>query len=137
MVTDTINRLRSTIHMLEQVSFEKPCTYVSSSMDGLDALLPGHGFPLGSFVEIIQAVEGCGAFALALRMARKALELRPDWVLIDPEKTFFPPAAHALGCDLSRLVVLRPQLADAAWACGQVLRSKDVGACFWSTASMD
>jgi hypothetical protein len=44
------------------------------------------------------------------------------------DRHFYPPAAQALGVDVSRMVVLRPRnVQDAIWGMDQVLRCRRVG----------
>jgi protein ImuA len=49
-------------------------------------------------------------------------------IWIDPNQTFYPPAAIALGIAPSQLCVLRPEPQDLIWAAIECLRCQGVGA---------
>jgi hypothetical protein len=96
---------------------------------GLDAELPGGGWPTGKLTEILPAHEGIGelrllACALAgLSAAGKTLA----W--IDPPHRPYAPALAAAGIELARLVIVRTRTArEALWAVEQALASRAFGA---------
>jgi protein ImuA len=102
---------------------------LSTGSPVLDRLLPGGGLARGSLAEYLSAGPGCGAATLALAAAREACREGRALVVLDRQRTFYPPAAAAWGIDLAKLVVVRP--ADTAaqlWATDQALRSPGVGA---------
>jgi len=102
---------------------------VSSGCGPLDQLLPGCGFSRGSLVEWLDAEPGCGVGLLALATAREAAADGGVLVLIDRDRTFYPPAAAAWGIDLQRLILVRPVSdVDASWALDQALRCSHVAA---------
>ena len=132
-----LEKLRAGICGLSHALLEKPRTTIQTSFQSLDAILPGGGLPLESFVEILSEGDGSNALSFALRIARRALAQRANWAVVDTEAIFYPPAAHAFGFDEKRLILLRPRADDDAWAFTQLLQSIDVGVCFWVTRRMD
>lgn len=81
------------------------------------------GLPRPGLLELCGAPgSGAARLALALVAAETAVRRRVVWV--DRPRALYPPAAHALGVDLDRLLIIRPASADAGvWAIEQVLRS--------------
>jgi len=108
---------------------------VASGCAELDALLPRGGFARGSCVEWIAACAGAGASVLALKVAQAACGEEGRLAVIDEARTFFPPAAAALGVRLENVLVVRPAGAsDALWAAEQVFRCGGVSAALvWPT----
>src|SRR6266704_6288150 len=91
---------------------------------GLDAELPGGGWPAGALTEILPAHEGIGELRLlgpALAgLSRRGLRL----VWIAPPHVPYAPALAAAGIDLVNLLIVRPQgRRGALWAAEQALRS--------------
>jgi hypothetical protein len=119
------------------LSLETPRVAFATSVETLNTLLPEGGLVTGSFVEILSTQEGAGAYSLALTLAQRTAARREAWAVVDPEETFYPPAAAAMGYDLNRLILLRPQPNEDAWAFTQLLRSADISVCFWMTSRMD
>ncbi len=109
---------------------------IPSQIKELDEILPGGGLPLGALTEVL-AEDGAGALTLLLTLARSAIERGNAWAVVDPHRTFYPPAAMALGLDLSRLILLRPTLQQTGWCFTQVLRCAEIGASFLATRSGD
>jgi hypothetical protein len=127
---------------------------ISTGIEALNRLLPDAGFREGTLVEWL-AEAGSGD-QLALLAAGPALGKDRFLIVIDSEKTFYPPAAAALGIDLGRLILVRPgKLARSAktphavlvpsegsasaatatntetlWALEQTLQSRGVGVTF-------
>jgi hypothetical protein len=59
-------------------------------------------------------------------------------VVIDPQGSFYPPAAWAAGVDLQRTAIVRPRtLADQHWAAHEALRCPGVGAVLWWPDRLD
>jgi protein ImuA len=80
---------------------------ISTGIEALDRLLPDAGFRKGTLVEWL-AEAGSGD-QLALLAAAPALVEDRLLFVIDGETTFYPPAAAALGIDLSHLILVRPR----------------------------
>ncbi len=110
---------------------------VSAGCAAIDQLLPERGLQRGWLTEWL-GVEGGGAGTLALIAAREACLEGGALVILDRQQNFYPPAAAALGIDLSALLVLRPQnLQDELWALDQVLRCPGVAAVWAPLETVD
>ena len=95
-------------------------------------MLPGQGLRRGSLTEWFVPGLDSGGATLALRVAWQACGRGGTLVIVDAERSFYPPAAAAWGIDLRRLLLVRPdQPVDALWAMDQALRCPAVDA-VWS-----
>ena len=131
---DIIQKLRSKIMNLERIPLsDMQCSFISSGFEQLDDVLPSGGLPLGSLIELLSE-EASGALGLALNLARRAIEAKAAWAVVDVDGSFYPPAAAQRGLDTDKLLVIRTRPSSAAWAFGQLLRCPDVGASFLYSA---
>lgn len=123
-----LGELAERIRQLEEVARPADAESLDLGITSLEGWFPGQGLAAGSLVELLSAVDGAGAWSLALFMARHACGPRKALVVVDAHGFFYPPAAVKLGVDLSRLIVVRPRtLADAGLAVAQSLRTPAVG----------
>ncbi len=121
---DLLARLRGEIRRIERRPARRagalPC-----GVPAVDGLLPG-GFPCGALSELRGGpASGKTAVALALvaRLRRGALA-----AFVDGRGELYPPAAAAMGVDLSRLLIVRPPAGEegdrlALWAAEALLGS--------------
>ena len=94
---------------------------------GLDARLPGGGWPGGRLTELLPSHLGAGEFELLLpALARLTREGRPV-VLIAPPMVPCPQAMAQRQLDLARLIVIRSRQ-QRNWAAEQCLKSGLCGA---------
>ncbi|MBN8467956.1 recombinase RecA [Corallococcus exiguus] len=117
-----VEELRERIRQL-QAAPRRALSVLRTGVDAVDALLPQGGLPLGHSVELCgEAASGRTSLALrAVAAAHRELRLCA-WV--DGPKELYPPAAAALGVDLERLLVVRPQaFAQRVWSAVQLARS--------------
>jgi cell division inhibitor SulA/protein ImuA len=102
---------------------------IPSGFPGLDAELPGGGWPSGALVEILPAHEGIGELRL-LGPALAALTergLRLAWIA--PPHLPYAPALAAAGIDTGKLLIVRtPCARQSLWAAEQALASNSCGA---------
>lgn len=105
---------------------------ISCGVETLDRLLPRAGLPVGSLTEWVSDQGGQAADWLALLAARQALQTAGGWlVVVDPQQTFFPPAAIALGIASEKIVLMHPEnQSDHVWAIDQALRCQAVAAVY-------
>jgi hypothetical protein len=92
---------------------------------GLDAELPGGGWPAGGLVEVLCHTEGIGELQIALPAlaALTAAGHRVAWLA--PPHLPYAPALRAAGVRLEQLTVIRaPGRRDALWAAEQALRAR-------------
>ena len=92
---------------------------------GLDAELPGGGWPAGGLVEVLCRAEGIGELQIVLPAlaALTAAGHRVAWLA--PPHLPYAPALRAAGVRLERLTVVRaPGRRDALWAAEQALRAQ-------------
>src|SRR5262245_29408053 len=135
---DVVRRLREQLGRREAATLGEDITVFSSGASALDRLLPAGGLRHGMLVEWLAPSSGSGAVTLSLLAAREACRQGGVLVVIDRERTFYPPAAAAWGIDLARLIVVHPQTArDALWAAVQSLRSPAVAAMWTSVDHLD
>lgn len=113
---------------------------VSTGVEGIDRLLPLHGFPPGTLAEWLSG-DGAGAGTLAFLAATAGCRRSPQpWehrgttprgalVIIDPQRRWYAPAVAALGGGLEETLVVCPQRpGDILWALEQSLRCPAVAA---------
>lgn len=101
-----------------QTSGEGPSTAgFSLGVEALNRVLPDHGLPRGSVIEL--SIHGGSALGTSLGLAacraaqQSALERGgsvPWCAFLDPSGTLFGPGVAAAGVDLERLLVVRPSL---------------------------
>ncbi|HEY4748022.1 MAG TPA: translesion DNA synthesis-associated protein ImuA, partial [Steroidobacteraceae bacterium] len=102
---------------------------ISCGFPGLDAELPGGGWPAGALTEILPAHEGIGELRLlgpALAgLSQRGLRL----VWIAPPHLPYAPALAAAGIDVANLVIVRTASPkETLWAAEQALASNACGA---------
>jgi hypothetical protein len=98
--------------------------WFSAGAPAIDRLLPGGGLQYGMLIEWLAELPGRGAATLSWLAAREACRVGGTLVVVDRQRTFYPPAAVAWGVDPRRLIVVRPRsLRDELWATVQALRS--------------
>lgn len=105
----------------------------------LNALLPGHGWPLSSLIELIPLMEGIGELQLLLPALRLLCREGRDIVFIRPPHIPYPPALTNAGLPLNRIIWIDVQTdEEARWAAEQILREGIAGAVLlWSDAIKD
>ncbi len=110
----------------------------SAGAPAIDRLLPGGGLRYGMLIEWLAEFPGSGAATLSLLAAREACRAGGMFVVLDRQRTFYPPAAVAWGIDPQRLVVVHPRsLRDELWAAVQALRSPAVAAMWAAIDRLD
>lgn len=127
-ILDSLSRQIQTMERANRSSYRKTGA-ISSGCKALDSRLPRGGYEPGTIVEFLESSPGGGGWYLALAAAREAVGESKYWVVVDRRRSFFPPAAQAMGLPLDRLIVLQPTTAaDEAWAIDQALRCSAIGA---------
>jgi protein ImuA len=100
-----ITRLRDEIRRIEHRPARRE-GFVPCGLAGVDAVLPGGGFPRGALAELAGGpASGKTAVALALFASLGPGDLA---AYVDGRGELYPPAAAARGVDLARLLVVRP-----------------------------
>jgi len=95
-----------------------------SGFAGLDAELPGAGWPRQALTEILADLSGIGELQLILPALAALTGAGGRTVWIAPPHVPYAPALAAAGVDLVNLLVVRaPERRDALWAAEQALRS--------------
>ncbi len=110
-----ISRLREEILRIEHRPARRE-GFVACGLAGVDAVLPGGGFPRGALAELTGGpASGKTAVALALFASLAPGDLA---AYVDGRGELYPPAAAARGVDLARLLVVRPASAARGGARG-------------------
>ena len=139
-----LNQLRWRVGCINEAPAD-PTPVFSTGARAVDALLPSHGLKLDTLVEWVAETPVCGAATLAMVAAATLLSPSSSthsatcsaptgpMFVIDPDGTFYPPAAIALGIPAERIVWVRPRRhADLVWAIDQALRC-DAVAAVWAS----
>lgn len=97
---------------------------IGTGFPGLDAELPGGGWPAGMLSEILTAHEGIGELRLLspalAQLSRRGRRLA--WIA--PPYLPYAPALAAAGIDLAKLIIVKTATPiDALWAAEQALAS--------------
>lgn len=126
---ETVQALAERVRALEAGHGPSSHDVVTTGSPPLDRLLPEHGLRRGTLVEWLLHKPGGGAGTLAMLAAREACRDGGALVVIDRNRSFYPPGAAFWGIDLRQLIVVWPTNdADDAWAWDQSLRSPAVAA---------
>lgn len=127
-----VRELQARLREMEEPPRSESLAPVSTGCGEFDALWPAGGVQRGTLVEWFsapQAEHGSGCATLSLTVARRVAADGGALVVLDRAKTFYPPAALALGIARESLIVVRPaSAADELWAIDQTLRSSAVAA---------
>jgi len=102
-----------------------PALAIPTGYAGLDAELPGGGWPAGGLAEVLCHTEGIGELQIVLPAlaALTAAGHRVAWLA--PPHLPYAPALRAAGVRLDLLTVIRaPGRRDALWAAEQALRAR-------------
>ncbi len=98
----------------------------------LDAVLPGHGWPLGALSEIVYTHSGVGELSLTLPLLRQLTQAGKSAAMIRPQHLPYAPALAAAGIALSQLLVVSPHTeADALWSAEQLLHAGAGAVLLW------
>lgn len=96
----------------------------STGYPGLDALLPGGGWPVGALSEILHPGPGCGELRIVTPWLARLTQAGGRAALVRPPLLPYAPAIQTAGIALSRLLIVNPETVDSAhWATEQMLRS--------------
>ena len=97
---------------------------VPSGFAGLDAELPGGGWPRAGLCELLADAEGIGELTLVLPALARLTGAGNRVVWMGPPHLPYAPALAAAGLDPVNLLVVRPaSRREALWATEQALRS--------------
>ncbi|MEQ8783444.1 MAG: translesion DNA synthesis-associated protein ImuA [Roseibium album] len=98
---------------------------VATGHDGLDAHLPGGGWPAAGLTELLLDTAGVGELRLLLPLLRTLSREQARWIAwIDPPFVPYAPALEAAGVDISRILLIHPKDHDEAlWALERASRS--------------
>ena len=102
---------------------------LGTGFPGLDAELPGGGWPVGALAEILPAHQGIGELRLLGPMLARLSQrgLRLAWIA--PPHQPYAPALAAAGIDTAKLVIVRTASAkETLWATEQAIASNACGA---------
>ena len=100
----------------------------STGIDGLDAMLPGRGWPNGALIEIQFDCDGVGELALVMPALAQLTQRQQRVVFVAPPHIPYAPALAAQGVDLRYAVQIDASAAQGAWSAEQCLRSGACGA---------
>ena len=96
-----------------------------TGFDVLDERLPGGGWPTRGLIEILLDSPGSSELNVLMPLLRQLCGVENNWhAWIAPPYEIYPPALHACGISIERMLVVRTS--QALWAMEQSLRS---GAC--------
>ena len=96
---------------------------------GLDAELPGGGWPTGKLTEILSAHEGIGELRIFGPTLAKLCARGRRLAWIAPPHRPYAPALAAAGIDLARIFIVRTRNdRETLWATEQALRANACGA---------
>lgn len=103
-----LDQLREEIRRLQAAPPSGTPGVLTTGFAPLDQLLPGGGIPLGRVLELT-GEKASGKTTLALMALARATSEGKLAAFVDASGELYPPAAEALGVDLSRLLIVRPK----------------------------
>ena len=119
------------------VATPAPADALPTGCAGLDAVLPGGGWPPGALSEVLLPLDGVGELQLAWPVLARLSRAGRTVVLVAPPYDVHAPAWAAAGLDLAHLQQVHAEPRDALWAAEQCLRSGACGAVLCWPAKAD
>jgi len=101
---------------------------IPTGLAGLDAQLPGGGWPCGALSEILFEYDGFGELSLLMPALTELTRKKQRVVFVAPPYIPYAPALAAHGLDLRYVVQIDANAGDGAWSAEQCLRSGSCGA---------
>ena len=95
---------------------------------GLDARLPGGGWPRGALSEILIEQDGLGECSLVLPALAALTQARRRVALVAPPYIPYAPALAGAGIDVAQVVHIDADAGDTHWTAEQCLRAGCCGA---------
>lgn len=99
-----------------------------TGLAGLDALLPGGGWPCGALSEILFEYDGLGELTLLMPALAELTRRQQRVVFVAPPYVPYAPALAGHGLDLRYVVQIESTANEGAWSAEQCLRSGSCGA---------
>ena len=99
-----------------------------TGLAGLDALLPGGGWPCGALSEILFEYDGLGELTLLMPALAELTRRQQRVVFVAPPYIPYAPALAEHGLDLRYVVQIESTANEGAWSAEQCLRSGSCGA---------
>jgi len=95
----------------------------------LDGILPEHGWPKNSLVEIVTPHWGIGELKLLLPLMKSMTEQKRYLLWVAPPYIPYAPALVDAGVDVNYLIVIKPEVSckDALWGMEKALQSEACG----------
>ncbi|TWU35083.1 ImuA family protein [Novipirellula artificiosorum] len=126
-----LRRLRAQAGCITAADSKNKKTF-STGSSAIDQKLLRGGLRIDAVTEWIAESDSSGAAALAMIVAANCLRVHlgsGPLVIVDSNKTFYPPAAVSLGIPVERMILVRPRChRDSVWAIDQALRCDAVAA---------
>ena len=104
---EVLEELRRQIRRIERRPARRE-GFLASGRSEVDALLQGGGFPRGA-LSALSGGPASGKTGVALSALREAQADGALAAFVDGRGELYPPAARALGVDLARLLIVRPE----------------------------
>jgi hypothetical protein len=114
---EVLEELRRQIHRIERRPARRE-GFLASGRPEVDALLPDGGFPRGALSALLGG-PASGKTGIALSALREAQASGALAAFVDGRGELYPPAALALGVDLARLLIVRPERGPSRGARGE------------------
>lgn len=106
---------------------DRATAHVPTGFDGLDAALPGRGWPQAGLIEVLHPQAGVGELRLLLPTLARLSQARRV-VLVRPPMPPYAPALAQAGVRLDHLLWVAPESdRDTAWVLETALRSTACG----------
>lgn len=95
----------------------------------LDGILPEHGWPRNSLIEVVTSHWGIGELKLLLPLMKSITEQKRYLLWVCPPYIPYAPALVGAGVDINYIIIIKPEVSckDALWSMEKALQSEACG----------